>query len=252
MQHSDTAVILAAGRGSRLKELSLEQPKPMTMVNQTSIIHNLIRHLTENGFRRIVVVTGYFAKKLQQSILNVFEGQAEFIFVENKIFDSTNNIYSLWLAAEYLKEGFYLFEADVFCDALLIKKLKSYPAKDIILLGAYTEQMNGTVVDINRNGMIKNMYLKRHQTEPFDFNGKYKTINFYKLSADFVNTFFLKRLQEHIDREDVNSYYELIIKEAIDQRYPFFGLLAEESNWWEIDTLEDLEIAEGIFKKGGR
>ncbi|HIE41224.1 MAG TPA: phosphocholine cytidylyltransferase family protein [Candidatus Aenigmarchaeota archaeon] len=252
MPQNNTAIILAAGRGSRLKELSLEQPKPMTSVNKTSIIHNLVKLLIQNGFRKIVVVTGYFAQKLQQSILAVFKGQAEFIFVEKKKFDSTNNIYSLWLAAEHFADGFYLFEADVFCDASLIKKLKLSPAQDIILLGAYTEQMNGTVVELDQDGMVKEIYLKRHQTAPFDFNGKYKTINFYKLSSEFVNRFFLKKLQEHIDREDVYSYYELIIKEAVDRKYPFFGLLAKESKWWEIDTLEDLNMAERIFNKDSR
>lgn len=247
MSVNKTAVILAAGRGSRLKELSLEQPKPMTEVHQTGILNNLIAHLISGGMHQIVVVTGYFADKLKADILEHFDGQAEFVFVENKIYDSTNNIYSLWLAADYLKNGFYLFEADVFCEYRVIELLLNAKADNVALLGKYKNTMNGTVVDLDGDGHILNMYLKRHQTEGFDFNGKFKTINFYKLSPAFVNDFFLNKLREHIEREDVNSYYELIIKEAIDQRIPFFGLAVGAARWWEIDTIEDLHLAEAIF-----
>jgi len=247
MKYINTAVILAAGRGSRLKELSLEQPKPMTEVNNTGILNNLVGHLINAGLSRIVVVTGYFADKLQKEIMDNFENQAEFIFVENKIFNSTNNIYSLWLAAEYLKEGFYLFEADVFCDYDLIKQIVEHKAENITLLGTYTELMNGTVVDLNSSELVENMYLKRHQVDDFSFEEKYKTINFYKLSKKFIDEFFLDKLEEHIKNDDVNSYYELIIKEAIDLKYPFAGLRVGEAKWWEIDTIEDLQIAENLF-----
>ena len=249
MSKIDTAVILAAGRGSRLKELSLEQPKPMTEVNKAGILNNLIRHIIDSGIKRIVVVTGYFAQKLEEDILGHFKGQTEFIFVENKIFDKTNNIYSLWLAEEYLKNGFYLYEADVFCEASTVSKMVEHPAKNVILLGRHTNLMNGTVVDLDETGQVQNMYLNRHQHENFDFSDKFKTINFYKLGADFVNNFFLARLKEHIENEDVNSYYELIVKEAIDLKYQFHGLDVEDSQWWEIDTIEDLEIAEELFSE---
>ena len=245
----DTAVILAAGRGSRLKELSLEHPKPMTEVNEQGILNNLIRHLIDSGLQKIVVVTGYFAEKLQRDILKHFDNEADFIFVENKIFDKTNNIYSLWLAADYIKNGFYLFEADVFCEFSAVNKMINHPAENIILLGKHSSMMSGTVVDLNESKLVQNMYLNRHQGEGFSFAGKYKTINFYKLSAAFVHSFFLKSLKKHIESEDVNSYYELIIKEALDLNYEFFGLDVEDSKWWEIDTIEDLETAESIFKK---
>lgn len=243
----DTAVILAAGRGSRLKELSLEQPKPMTTVNEAPIIDNLINILISVKIKQIVVVTGYFAGKLEQHIREKFSGQTEFIFVENKIFDKTNNIYSLWLARAYFKDGFYLFEADVFCQQSVIDNMVKHPQENIILIGKYTEQMNGTVVDLDRADFVKNMYLKRHQKNDFIFDGKFKTINFYKLSAEFVNRFFSAELNKHIKNEDINSYYELIIKKAIDLKYPFLGLQAKNEDWWEIDTIEDLQIAEKMF-----
>src|SRR5688572_3982213 len=109
-------VILAAGRGSRLKELSLEQPKPMITVNNVTIISNLIQQLIEANIQHVVVVIGYMAEKLRDH-LAPFENQVKLTFVENDIYDKTNNIYSLWLAKDYLKNGFFLFEADVFTES---------------------------------------------------------------------------------------------------------------------------------------
>ncbi len=116
-----------------------------------------------------------------------------------------------------------------------------------MLLGKYTVQMNGTVVDLDSSKNVLNMYLPRHQRDNFSFVDKFKTINFYKLSPAFVKNFFLSKLEEHIQREDVNSYYELIIQEAIERKFSFYGLDVEDSKWWEIDTIKDLEIAEKLF-----
>lgn len=248
MSRTDIAIILAAGRGSRLKELSLEQPKPMTEVNSQSIISNLIRQIIQNDITKIVVVVGYLADKLQEHILERYSSQAEFIFVENKIFDKTNNIYSLYLAEKYMHDGFYLFEADVFCDDSILHGLFNNDNENIILVDKFTHEMNGTVVRFDEQGSVKGMFLNKDQSERFDHSDTFKTLNFYRIAGNFVENFFLKKLQSHINGQDVNSYYEQIIKEAIDTGHSFHCLVTANHNWWEIDTLEDLEKAETIFK----
>jgi len=247
MSDINTAVILAAGRGSRLKELSLAQPKPMTRVNETAIIENLISQLIKYKMQKIVTVIGYQAEKLKSYIVKHFKDKAELIFVENEIFDKTNNIYSLFLAADYMAGGFYLFEADVFCEDRIIEDLLNTPEDDIILIDKFTYDMNGTVVDLNDSSRVMNMYLNRDQGAEFDFSDKYKTLNFYKISRAFTDDFFREKLEAHISGRDVNSYYEQIIKEAVDSGYDFYGLKTGKAKWWEIDTQEDLEKAEQIF-----
>jgi len=243
----ETAVILAAGRGSRLKELSLQHPKPMTRINQVSIIENLVKNLIEMKLENIVLVVGYLSDKLISHLDKRFSEQANLTYIENPIYDKTNNIYSLWLAEKYLRQGFFLFEADVFFEQRVAGLLLEHEADNIILIDRYRPEMEGTVVDLDANSMVTDMHLKRHQTENFKFDNRYKTINFYKISQNFVDSFFMKKLNAHIERSDVNSYYELIIKEAIDEGFQFFGLETEGMKWWEIDTYEDLVMAEDIF-----
>lgn len=247
MQLQNTAIILAAGRGSRLKELSLEQPKPMTEVNNISIIKNLIRQLVKNKIRRIVVVVGYLAAKLKSHILEEFKDASEFIFIENEIFDKTNNIYSLYLAEEYMHEGFYLFEADVFCENKIVDQFLAKTEHNIILIDKYTPAMNGTVVRFDNKNRVKKMYLNKDQGDNFDFSDAYKTLNFYKINKNFVENFLVDKLNQHIAGENVHSYYEQIIKDAVDEGHDFYGLVTASNKWWEIDTIEDLEKAEKMF-----
>ena len=249
MDTQKNAIILAAGRGSRLKELSLENPKPMTLVYNDTIIENLIRALIASNIKKIVIVIGYMADKLREHIDQKFNGQAEFVYVNNEIFDSTNNIYSLWLAKNYMTDGFYLFEADVFCDISIIKQLIECDDPDIMLVDKYLPQMDGTVVSLDKDGKVLKMFLKKNQINQFSYNDKYKTINFYRISSKFAQNYFLPKLEEHICGKDVGSYYEQIIKEAVDDGYSFKGLVPSDGKWWEIDTKDDLAHTRKIFFK---
>lgn len=243
-----TAIILAAGRGSRLKERTLNHPKPMTLVNNVTIIDNLIRELRSQKIREIVVVTGYMSEKLEKH-LQAYHKDTNIIFVENEIYDSTNNIYSLWLAKEYMEHGFFLFEADVFCDEFLIHELLNSPHHNLIVVDKHKKGMDGTVVELTEDGLVKEMYLKRHQGEEFSYYQKYKTVNFYKLSGYYSQKYLIPKMGNHIDRDDVNVYYEQIIKEDIDEGHSFYALETGDNRWWEIDTPEDLEKARSIFNE---
>lgn len=239
-------IILAAGRGSRLKELSLEQPKPMITVNKVTIISNLVQHLISARLQHIVVIVGYKAEKLKEH-LNHFNEGVTLTFVENPIYDQTNNIYSLWLAKDYLKNGFYLFEADVFLEEAILTDFLNTDKEDVMLVDKYLPVMNGTVIAFDEQKKVTGMYLKVNQHKNFVFDDKYKTVNFYKISKSLAQTFFIEKLEHHITHQDTGSYYELIIKEAIENGKDFFAVETGDRKWYEIDTKEDLDEAQRMF-----
>ena len=241
------AVILAAGKGERLGEITDRIPKPMVEVNGVKLIDNLINALISNQIKQIIVVTGYLHDELAKN-LHQFKDKVDLKIIENEIYATTNNIYSLWKAEKYLRNGFFLFEADIFFDKLILKKLINSPQENVILVGKHNSQMEGTVVQLAENSTVTEMFLKRHQTTNFDFSEKYKTINFYKIGRQFTREFFHNKLRSHIEAEDLNSYYELIIEEALKENWQFYGLDAGELKWWEIDTQEDLQYCELLFK----
>lgn len=240
------AVILAAGKGTRLGQEGLSRPKTMTRVENVRIIDNLMLSLIRNGFKEAVVVVGYLEQKLRDG-LKRFQSLIRVRFVVNPVYESTNNIYSLWLARRYCHDGFYLFESDVFFEPPLLRKLVECKHPNVMLVDRWRREMNGTVVELKEHDYVKEMYLKTQQGEGFDFEGKFKTVNFYKLSSKYVRDSFLVKLDRHIRRKDVNIYYEQIIKEDVDDGHSFFGLKAGAGRWWEIDTPEDVRLANRIF-----
>lgn len=246
MNSPKTGVILAAGRGKRLKELSANKPKPLVEVNGKSILSNLVESMIESGIQRIVLVVGYKADMIVEH-LRQFTTTVEIIYIINEIWETTNNIYSLWLANEYLENGFLLFEADVVFDREIILTILQQPDDNVMLIDIYTDKMNGTVVTCDTKNYVTNVYLKQNQTENFDYSDKFKTVNFYKIGKKFYRDYFKEKLEKYISNNDVSYYYEAIIKDAIEEEYTFYGLQTQPYIWWEIDTKEDLRIAENIF-----
>lgn len=250
MKAPQTAVILAAGRGKRLKELSANRPKPLVEINGTSILLNLVQSIVANDLKRVILVVGYEAQAIIDH-LKPFEHSIEILYVRNDVYDTTNNIYSLWLARDYLEEGFYLFEADIYFEPEIMSALVQQTAENVMLIDRYSDRMNGTVVTCDSENRITKMFLKRDQTSGFDFTNTYKTVNFYRIGANFYREFCRRKLAEYIDQDNVSSYYEAIIKEGIAEGHAFFGLRTNRNKWWEIDTREDLQIAEKMFHQMG-
>lgn len=246
MNASNTAVILAAGRGTRLGARTADQPKPMTEVNGVSIIGNLLSSLQGAGVEKVVLVTGYLSAVLEDHVCTA-EGAPQVDIVENADFAATNNIYSLWCAREYLREGFMLFEADVFCEPSLVSAMVDSRQEDLIVVDRFREPMTGTVVELGEGDTVQAMHLKRDQ-EGLDLPSYYKTVNFYRFGADYVAACLVPGLRAHVESGDVNSYYELVVKESIADGHPFHGLTTGDIRWWEIDTVDDLRIAEELFR----
>lgn len=246
MEKPRTAVILAAGRGKRLRELSADRPKPLVEINGTSILLNLVQSIVADDLKRVILVVGYEAQAIIDH-LKPFEHSIEILYVRNDVYDTTNNIYSLWLARDYLEEGFYLFEADIYFEPEIMSALVQQTAENVMLIDRYSDRMNGTVVTCDSENRITKMFLKRDQTSGFDFTNTYKTVNFYRIGKSFYSDFFQHKLAQYIHRNDVSFYYEAIIKDGIQEGYDFFGLRTSPYRWWEIDTKSDLQIARKLF-----
>jgi choline kinase len=107
-----TGVILAAGFGSRLRAGGGEGSlKPLTLVGGEPLLVRTVRSLTIAGCRRVVIVVGYGAEKVEREFREVYDGGAEVLFALNERFDLANGV-SVLAAAPYLGESFILTMAD--------------------------------------------------------------------------------------------------------------------------------------------
>ena len=113
------AIILAAGMGKRLKQLTQNNTKCMVKVNGVPLINRTLNQLEQHNLSRIVIVTGYEGQKLREHIEGLHI-KTPVVFIDNPVYDRTNNIYSLFLAKDYLlKEDTLLLESDINPNILL-------------------------------------------------------------------------------------------------------------------------------------
>ncbi len=235
-----TALLLAAGMGSRLFSLTQHAPKCLTMVNDKSILERLISSLEQHGFKRLVVVTGHMENHIRDYLGNQV-GDIEIDYIFSPLYKTTNNIYSLWMAREIINEPFLLLESDLVFDESLLDAML-YP--DRIAVAKKQAWMDGTCVTINQSQQVKEFL--DGNADSFGAT-KYKTVNIYSIS---LNSWceIVKRLDKCISEGKVNDYYETIFAEMIaDGSLSLENVSFDGKPWYEIDTLEDLVEAEKLF-----
>jgi len=235
-----TALLLAAGMGTRLYPLTQNEPKCLTIVNGMSILERLISCLKEQGFKRLVVVTGHLENQIRDFLGNQL-GDIKIDYVFSPLYKTTNNIYSLWMARKIINEPFMLLESDLVFDESLLDTML-YP--DRIAVAKMQTWMNGTCVTINQSKQVK-AFLAGDADSFGEI--KYKTVNIYSISLNSWRK-IVKRLDKRIADGKVNDYYETIFAEmTADGSLSFENISFDGKPWYEIDTLEDLAEAEKLF-----
>lgn len=241
------AIILAAGMGRRLGEFTQHDTKAMLKVNGVRLIDRMLLHLKQLPLSRVVIVIGYEGKHLRDYVSEQYPDM-RIEFVENKIFDKTNNIYSLWLAREYLSdEDSILLESDLIFDDTVLKKAFESPYQACALVSKYEAWMDGTMVRINDENDIVN-FIPKKDFKYTDINTYYKTVNIYKFSRDFIVNHYLPFLEAYIKVLGENEYYEQVLRVmTLIDGSGIKALEISSKRWYEIDDIQDLRIAETIF-----
>lgn len=241
------AIILAAGMGRRLKELTQNNTKCMVKVNGVTLIERMLSQLERQNLERIIIVVGYEGKKLCDYIgtLNI---KTPIVYVENPIYNKTNNIYSLALAKDYLcEQDTLLFESDLIFEDAVIDAIVNDPRPSLALVDKYESWMDGTCVTLNDQDEIKAFVPGKH----FDFTRKneyYKTVNIYKFDKNFSQTHYVPFLEAYCTALGKNEYYEQVLRiiTMLDDPVIQAKRLGGE-RWYEIDDIQDLDIATSMF-----
>ena len=242
------AIILAAGMGKRLKDLTSEATKCMVKVNGVAMIDRMMGHLDKLGLSRVVVVVGYEGQKLMDYI-DALGLRTPIVYVNNEIYNKTNNIYSLYLAKDYLlQEDTILLESDLVFEEAVLQKLINHPYPSLVLVDKFESWMDGTVVTLDEDDNIQAFVSKRE----FDFkriDEYYKTVNIYKFSKEFSELYYVPFLEIYCKAMGTNEYYEQVLKILVTLDDPGIKAkrLDENQRWYEIDDIQDLNIAESIF-----
>lgn len=241
------AIILAAGMGKRLQGLTKDNTKCMVKVNGIPMIKRSLDILENKGLSRIILVVGYKGEKLIEYV-NQLSLKTPIEFIENTVFDKTNNIYSLALAKDYLcTEDTLLLESDLIFEEEIIDILLEDERKNLALVDKFESWMDGTCMEIDQKDCIVNFIPGKH-LEFQDKDKYYKTVNIYKFSREFSENIYVPFLSAYEKAMGENEYYESVIKLiAMLETKELQVKRLEGQKWYEIDNIQDLDIAESIF-----
>ncbi len=244
------AIILAAGMGKRLKDLTSNATKCMVEVNGKTMIERALTSLDRFSLSKIVLVVGYEAEKLR-SYVKKLPIKTPIEFVENTVYNETNNIYSLYLAKDYMtKEDTLLLESDIVFEDRLLSRLIEDTYPSLALVAKYESWMDGTVVTLDNENHITRFISKKE----FSFSNTdeyFKTVNIYKFSKEFSQMSYVPFLEAYCKALGHNEYYEQVLKViTLLDKCELRACPLDGEKWYEIDDVQDLDIAETIFAEG--
>ena len=238
------AIILAAGKGSRLQPFTETMPKCMVEIKNKPLIFHTLDHLSASGkVDKVIIVCGYMADMVQDSVGGSYQGM-EIEYIINQNYETTNNVYSLYLAKDYVNADCLLLECDLYYQKNVMDMIMSGEADCNILVSPYNKDtMDGTII-LAENGQARELLIKAHQDTSRDYRDAYKTVNIYKFQQDFLTRKLMPALELYVKTGNLQSYYELVLGSLIYFRNDNIQLcVVDERSWYEIDDYKDYERA---------
>ncbi len=233
--------------GKRLKELTQNNTKCMVKVNGVTLIDRMLHQIDRQHLSRIIIVIGYEGQKLIDYI-GTLDIQTPIVYINNPIYDKTNNIYSLALAKDWLvKEDTLLFESDLIFEDSVLDALVADPRETLALVDKYESWMDGTCVKLGDDDSIE-AFVPGKKFRFDEIREYYKTVNLYKFSKHFSETHYVPFLEAYQSALGQNEYYEQVLRVITMLDEPEIrAKRLDGQRWYEIDDIQDLDIAESIF-----
>ena len=228
-QTIETAVILAAGRGTRLQPYTFDIPKGFMPVGDERLIERSVRVLKESGIKNIIIGTGHLHEHYEQFAKE--NGLTTFLSPD---FATTGSFHTLIYGSDLIKGDFLLLESDLLYHSDAIKRLLKSEKKDVILTSGFTNSNDEVYVEI-ADGNLKNLSKKKEDLNSIDA----ELVGIWKISMEL-----LQKLQNyHAEHANArNMDYEIVISE-LSIEHTVNVLKIENLAWCEIDNQEHLERA---------
>lgn len=231
-------VILAAGKGSRLGNITKESPKSLLKLNKdiTLLDYNLIM-LEKLKVKEILIITGFESSKIEQHVLN--KPNVKCIF--NPFWDHCNVLGSFYMALPYINDDFFFLHADTLVDFSIWKIINKMKEQVILPFKRKTCGEEEMKVKHDSNGNLKVISKLINSN---DADGEF--IGIAKFNHSFIK--YIKRFSDKLFKTGLlNLYMESVIQEAINEDIEIETLDIGNANFVEIDFLEDYELAKKLF-----
>ena len=243
-------VILAAGMGKRLKDLTKNHTKGMVEINGKTLIERAINNIVKAGINRIIIVTGYQGEALREYVSRL-NPNADIVFINNENYAETNNIYSLWLAKDYLTEDdTIVLESDIIFEEGLLERLMESNEECVTFVARPQPWMDGTIVKFDKNNKIVE-FIDSNSYDMNNINDYYKTVSVYKFTKEFINKKYMPLMNAYIQAWGDSSVYESALKVVtMGHKTSVPSIVLNDECWYEINDIQDVDIAESLFAEG--
>jgi choline kinase len=228
------AVVLAAGVGKRLRPVTESTPKTLVNVGGQPILGRICDALDRADYESVTMVTGFEADQVRAFCRS--EGRLSFEFVHSDAFRTTNNLYSLWLARDRLRDGFTLVNSDTLFPTGCLRRLAATDSSALVVdaeknLG--DEEMKvrtdgGDLTDIGKNLRAA--------------SGEYIGVSkFDPAGADAL----VAELDRFVEDDRTGEWYEAAFRRVFDE--VDVGVVEVNGDWIEIDDQDDLRAGRRLF-----
>lgn len=245
------AIILAAGVGKRLGELTKEIPKCLLKVDsKNTLLDYLLESIKDNEIKEVVLVVGFAENKIKEHISKKWKSKFSFEFISNDKFDKYNNIYSAYLARDFWDDETVLFNSDIIFDphilSNLVQRAKSPEA------GA---QASYLVVDDTKE--LSDEDMKVMLNDYGHISKINKNLDIQASLGEYIGIMYLRRLErakflksleENITNKKFDLYYEDALAHVLDE-ISILPCSTSGKAWTEVDTKEDYEKAKEIARE---
>jgi L-glutamine-phosphate cytidylyltransferase len=232
------AVILAAGQGTRIRSVHGEHPKCLIEVDNTTILDHQLDSLSLAGIRDVAIVVGYEKEQIINHVMKRKGRNLQRIhFIENPAFAITNNIYSLWLALEWLRgDSFIVLNADVIFDAEILDiAVRSKSPISMIVDPLWRDETMKVIIHGNRVMQMSKKILREH------FSGTYIGITVFSKT---IQPRFFDKMSSLISAGRVNDFFNVAVQELVDEDVHVGYTSTDGLAWAEIDDPTDLSFAQ--------
>lgn len=233
------AIILAAGTASRLRPLTLHTPKSLLKVGERTLLQRSMDALIKAGIRDFVIVTGYLHEHIENFVSQTYGESIDVCFIHNKDYETTNNIYSLWLARPKAEgEEVLLLDSDLLYDGQIVDRVLADKHDNVLTLIRHELGEEEMKVVMGADGAITEISktcdpaLAAGESLGIERMGKAYTTALYKELEVMMN-------EEHLE----NTFYELAFLRLIAKGSTFSVLDVTDLFSCELDTVEDFENA---------
>lgn len=239
-------IILAAGRGSRLKKLTDDRPKCLVEIGGLSLLEWQLAALKSADIKEIFIITGYHSEMLQTF---------GFTTIHNSRWEKTNMVHSFLSAKKEFTDSVIVTYSDIVYDSENVKMLMAEPAdRDIVI--AYDKKWrklwearfkdpasDAESFKIDTNGIIHEIGKKGSPLD--EIHGQYMGLmRFSEKGLSWICELTNKLPEEVLDKLDMTS----LLQKLIVAGYPMYGMPIT-GNWCEVDSENDVVIANNLYKK---